>query len=642
MSYVIAFEEDGHAKDVTRRYTKAYNAKTRRSRVDGTKGGDKWWKRVMRMYRTSFQLDRDQIENGELAKKEAQEPMPKNIQEFKTHPYYALERHLRRNEVLHPKRQIGKVSAGTNKPLEPIYRRSDVHQVRSTENWFRLGREVKAGEKPLKILEPGRKKTGRGPARDEVDDPFAAHDDDDGPNERPGQPMFAAFQTQQYVPPPVSNGRVPRNLYGNIDVYTNSMVPPGGVWIAHPFAAGAAKLLGVDYADAVTGFEFKGRTGTAVVKGVVVAGEYHEAVSEAIKGFQYAIEEEEVTRRSEMALRAWKKFLTGLRIRQRIVSYADDAGAGSSSGGSEYAAEEESEGDDEGGGFLPDRDAAEATEMPQPDQDMQPIGDLDDAAPISKALLDAREPIVSTWGKILPSEEEMEIKDVEVPLETEEAAGGFLVQDGSADVAGAGGFLPDAEAYGGGAGGFLLENNDASNDDADGAGGGFIVEAEEEEEPAAPHTQHKTPPQDIRTKATAEGSATEKRCLEPELSKDFPLSVGSSNTGTTGVAVRFPSNDAENAEHATTSPAGDTAADTDADALAIGGASAAFIAPASDTDGAAASAAAAIDRTLAESDEAQAEAADYAAQESADDAAETSSLLSHDPEDEDATPEWLA
>lgn len=44
MAYVIAFEEDGTAKDVTRRYTKAYNAKTRRLRVESTEGGHLWVK----------------------------------------------------------------------------------------------------------------------------------------------------------------------------------------------------------------------------------------------------------------------------------------------------------------------------------------------------------------------------------------------------------------------------------------------------------------------------------------------------------------------------------------------------------------------------------------------------------------------
>lgn len=147
MSYVIAFEDDGSAKDVTRRYVRAYNAKTRRARVESTHQGAIWIKRVLRLYKRSHTLDRDQVEDTELARKEAQEPLPENVQDFKDHPYYALERHLRRNEVIHPKRETGKIMngrAGNAKGSDPIYRRRDVHVVRSADSWYRMGREIKA------------------------------------------------------------------------------------------------------------------------------------------------------------------------------------------------------------------------------------------------------------------------------------------------------------------------------------------------------------------------------------------------------------------------------------------------------------------------------------------------------------------
>lgn len=146
LSYVVAFEDDGSARDVTRRYAKAYNAKTRRVRIEITEGGETWWKRVMRMYRMTHDLDRDQVEDAELAAKEASEPMPKNVQDFKDHPYYALDRHLRRREVIYPKREVGKVNAGKaghSTIVEPIYRRRDVHTVQSADKWYRVGREIK-------------------------------------------------------------------------------------------------------------------------------------------------------------------------------------------------------------------------------------------------------------------------------------------------------------------------------------------------------------------------------------------------------------------------------------------------------------------------------------------------------------------
>jgi len=356
MAYVIAFEEDGSARDVTRRYTKAYNAKTRRSRIEATKGGERWWRRVLRMYRRAHALDRDQVEDAELAAKEAAEPMPGNVQDFKDHPYYALERYLRRNEVIQPKREVGKIKAGKpgsgggNKALEPVYRRLDVHVVKSADSWYRLGREIKTGEQPLKRVQPRRRRE------------VAFQDDISGDDENIGTPMYAGFQTTQYTAPPVVRGIVPRNAYGNLDIYVPSMVPPGGVHIVHPDTAQAAKLLGIHYADAVTGFEFRGQHGTAVIKGAVVASEYQEAVQEVIRAYEVERAEEEEAHRSSNALKMWRVFLKGLRIRERIKGYEIE---GESSTIRKETEENHSEGEDEiGGGFLPDADDSAETAPP--------------------------------------------------------------------------------------------------------------------------------------------------------------------------------------------------------------------------------------------------------------------------------------
>jgi xeroderma pigmentosum group C-complementing protein len=222
LSYVIAFEDDGAARDVTRRYTKAFNAKTLKTRVESTDGGERWWRRTMRFYSRGWKSDLDQIEDTELAAAEAREPMPKSIADFKDHPVYALERHLRRNEVLVNPKEVGKVAAGRDagggKRLESVYRRRDVKLVKSADGWYRIGREVKVGEQPVKIVTP-RKQGG---------------DLEDG-EENPGTALYAESQTELYEAPPVVNGRVPKNSYGNLDVYVPSMTPNGGVHIPGEF-----------------------------------------------------------------------------------------------------------------------------------------------------------------------------------------------------------------------------------------------------------------------------------------------------------------------------------------------------------------------------------------------------------------------
>lgn len=320
LTYAIAFEEDYTAKDVTRRYTKAYSAKTRKLRVECMPRGAEWWRRTMQFFVRRMPLDRDQLEDAALARKVAAEGIPKNVQDFKDHPVHVLERHLKHNEVIHPLEPVGKVNVGSgmNPKMEPIYRRNNVHIVRSADKWYRMGQDVKDGEQPLKHAKP-KKGTQLSVGPDETMD----DQQDDA-----GAGLYAKFQTQVYVPPAVVRGRVPRNVYGNLDLYVPSMCPPGGTHVRHKLASKAARIVGVDHADAVTGFSFKGRHGTAIVQGVVVASEYAEAVQETIDAIIYEQEEVANAARTRESLRLWRRFFLGLRIAQRVNAIEIDGEKG--------------------------------------------------------------------------------------------------------------------------------------------------------------------------------------------------------------------------------------------------------------------------------------------------------------------------
>ena len=206
-------------------------------------------------------------------------------------------------------------------------------------------RTGQTGEHPLKYVRSRRQRAGSAleSGREDSDNEGAA-----------GTGLYAAFQTAPYEAPPIINGRVPKNAYGNLDIYVPSMVPRGGVHLPYPEAARAAKTIGVDYADAVTGFEFKGRHGTAVVNGIVAAAEFREALEEVIKGFQDEQAEAEQARRGAEALRMWRRFMAGLRVRERIDGY--DIEGERDVVYHEMEKADELMDEDDGGGFLPDRD----------------------------------------------------------------------------------------------------------------------------------------------------------------------------------------------------------------------------------------------------------------------------------------------
>lgn len=317
MIYVVAFEEDGVARDVTRRYAKAFNAKTRRHRVENSgEDGAKWLKAALRLFRRRRRLDRDQVEDSELAQKEAREGLPSNVLDFKGHPYYALERHLRRHEVLHPRREAGKVNAGTaaRPKMEAVFRRQDVLSCKSADKWYRLGRQVNQGEQPLKHI------PARASRRRDLED-----EGDDAEPSMAG--LYSIHQTRVYVPPAVRGGKIAKNAFGNLDVYVPSMVPPGGEHIRHALAQQAARALNVDFADAVVGFKFQGRQGTAIIEGAVVPREYGDAVRAVIEGLEHQALEDASKSRSLAALRLWSRFLRGLRIAERVSAYGDGSTA---------------------------------------------------------------------------------------------------------------------------------------------------------------------------------------------------------------------------------------------------------------------------------------------------------------------------
>ncbi|KAI1801933.1 Rad4-domain-containing protein [Daldinia bambusicola] len=364
MTYVVAFEADGTVKDVTRRYAKAYNAKTRKMRIESAEAtGERWWRKVLRTFSRDFTSDLDQIEDNELTATELREPMPRNIADFKDHPIYALERHFRRNEVLTPGASAsGTIGAGSNGPLEKIYRRKDVQIARSREKWYRMGREVLPNEIPAKFL-PKR-------AKQKVD---SLDDEDDDPGGEVGTPIYTFNQTVQFKHPPVVNGKVPKNKFGNLDIYVPSMVPEGGAYVADELGARAAFILGVDYAPALTGFQFRGRQGTAVLYGVVVAAEHEEAVRVVITGLKDREADMEKELRTREVLKTWRLFLRSLRVRQRIWEGVDsdeeenhnqdtaDLDDGREAAGQEHDTEDAAQQCDdsgEAGGFMIDDDYA--------------------------------------------------------------------------------------------------------------------------------------------------------------------------------------------------------------------------------------------------------------------------------------------
>lgn len=310
LSYVVSFEQDGSARDVTHRYTRQFNAKVRKSRVDSIPSGALWWSKIMKLYKSRYNRNRNAIEESELAQRALSEGIPSNVSDLVGHPLFVLERHLRKDEIIQPLRECGTIRVGKTQPpvVEKVYPRKHVLRLKSSLAWYMRGRQVKVGEQPLKMVEKRSLHT-------------TTDDDQESDNSYKmiQEGLYAEHQTDVYVPDLVSNGIVPKNAYGNVDLFQPSMLPPGSSHIPTRDAEKIAQLLGIDYAIACTGFDHTNRGMTVPIKtGVVVASEFVEAMQAVQEAVLAEAEEEAKREKTLIALRRWNQFLRSLRIKDHV------------------------------------------------------------------------------------------------------------------------------------------------------------------------------------------------------------------------------------------------------------------------------------------------------------------------------------
>lgn len=333
--YVVAFEEDGHARDVTARYTRTLHSRISRMRPPATKKGpttlEEWWPKVVSAIHRPQKLERDAVEDVELENAASREPMPSSVAAFKDHPVYALEKHLKRDEVIFPAKQAGTFQ-GT-----PVFLRRNVIVCRSARQWYNEGKVVRPGEEALKWV----RSRGYTLANKRAEEQARMEG-----GELPQEGLYAEFQTELYVPPPVSeDGKVPTNAFGNIDLFVPSMLPEGAAHIPYSGVGKVAKSLGIQYAEAITGFEFRKHRSMPKMSGIVVAAKHHDALLDAYWTSEHVAAEREHNKRVERAIKNWKRLLNSLRITERVRR---EYGQEDTGGAAEPEGMQEKEGEDGG------------------------------------------------------------------------------------------------------------------------------------------------------------------------------------------------------------------------------------------------------------------------------------------------------
>ncbi|KAI0541161.1 Rad4 transglutaminase-like domain-containing protein [Xylaria digitata] len=391
MAYCVGFSQDGTAKDVTVRYLRKqiFPGKTKGVRLPEEKvpvynkhgkirryDQFNWFKSIIRGYARGDKkrpiTAADEIEEStdlmpvQPEKKEVKEG-EETLQYYKTSKEYVLQRHLKREEALLPDAVPVKVFRNKGKggkvEDEDVYLRKDVVSVKSAETWHKQGRAPIDGVQPLKHAPYRAATTNR---RREIAEAEAAT------GQKVLQPLYSFDQTNWIIPDPIKDGVIPKNEYGNIDMFAEHMCPQGAVHVPYRGAVRVCKRLGIDFAEAVVGFEFGHRMAVPVIQGVVIAQEHHEHLLEELEKDEAERARKEDEKRRKAALSTWRRFLMGLRIADRIqqdYGHLDDSVdiLGHSNEDQKDTGVGVSD-EDMGGGFLPEGYEDEEVEKEEPHQ----------------------------------------------------------------------------------------------------------------------------------------------------------------------------------------------------------------------------------------------------------------------------------
>lgn len=301
LRYVVAFAGGG-AKDVTRRYCLQWH------RIVQGRVNPEWWENVLAPLEQLELAATNDSEEMELQTRALTEPLPTNQQAYKDHHLYALEKWLHKNQVLHPKGPVLGFCKG-----HPVYPRSCVQTLQSRHGWLREGLQVRENESPAKVVTR--------PKRTFNSQSNESNSNDDGL--QPTMELYGKWQLEPLQLPRAVNGIVPKNERGQVDVWSEKCLPPGTVHLRLPRLFQVAKRLGIDYAPAMVGFDYRSGRCVPVFDGIVVCDEFKNAILEA---YDEEEEQRQATERKQeeaQALSRWYQLLCSIATRKRLKDSYD-------------------------------------------------------------------------------------------------------------------------------------------------------------------------------------------------------------------------------------------------------------------------------------------------------------------------------
>eukprot|EP00096_Caligus_rogercresseyi_P004398 TRINITY_DN18639_c0_g1_i1.p1 TRINITY_DN18639_c0_g1~~TRINITY_DN18639_c0_g1_i1.p1 ORF type:complete len:589 (+),score=158.89 TRINITY_DN18639_c0_g1_i1:36-1802(+) len=274
--YILAVSPGGFLKDLTPKYATNYVTSLSKKR----KPHEEWIQGTLRPY---LSRSHSSQEEKELDKILNEAPIPSSLSSLRGHPLYVTPRTLGKFEVIHPS---SVKPVGMFQQKEPVYKRIHVHKLRSLISWQKDGMDVRKGERPR---------------LSEKDKTF-----------------WGSWQVERFVPPSAKDGKVPKNDFGNVEVYKPWMVPQGTVHIPISGISRVAKKLGIDFGPAVIGWDYHMRGSHPVVDGIIVCSEFQDLLMDAWNNDEDAKTSKHFEKKQLRILNNWRKLTRGLILRERF------------------------------------------------------------------------------------------------------------------------------------------------------------------------------------------------------------------------------------------------------------------------------------------------------------------------------------
>lgn len=336
MQYVVALEKCNNVIDVSPRYMKniayRYYKHSRISRES---------LRSLVLFRSLIYLCNgkrlllaNKSKEQDILRKVAliNNDLPKSYSDAQKNLNFCVPSLLKYNETIAPGAKVfGKLYLPKFNRKEPIYLRRDVTIGRSEEQWRLLGRCIKEDQFPfpVKKIENILPRTLK---RRRIHNSNKLNGDD-----HLNFTHIYLFDQTQYIKRPsltvLESGKVslPRNEWGNIEIFSRNMVPRECVWVTLSNIEDALSdyvqkkftcpiNTPIEYVPVVTGFNFKSKPGYAIpIRDGVIVLERDEVIIKRI-WLHYKTEMFQNSKRKLKleCLRSWNTLVRTLRIKARL------------------------------------------------------------------------------------------------------------------------------------------------------------------------------------------------------------------------------------------------------------------------------------------------------------------------------------